>query len=54
MIDDLIVFVVAVATLELSTSSAKYGKYSKVISGLIMLIVGLLLIFKPEWLMLNF
>lgn len=54
MIDDLIVFIIAVATLELSTSSAKYGKYSKVISGLIMLMVGLLLIFKPEWLMLNF
>lgn len=54
MIDDLIVFIIAIATLELSTSSTKYGKYSKVVSGLIMLIVGLLLIFKPEWLMLNF
>lgn len=54
MIDDLIVFIIAVATLELSTSSTKYGKYSKIISGIIMLIVGILLIFKPEWLMLNF
>lgn len=54
MIDDLIVFIIAVATLELSTSSTKYGKYSKIISGFIMLVVGLLLIFKPEWLMLKF
>ena len=54
MIDDLVVFVIAVATLQLSTTSSKYGKYSKVIGGIIMLLVGLLLIFKPEWLMLNF
>ena len=54
MIDDLIVFVISVATLQLSTASTKYGKYSSVIGGIIMLLVGLLLIFKPEWLMLNF
>ncbi len=54
MIDDMIVFIIAVATLQLSTASSKYGKYSKVISGIIMLLVGLLLIFKPDWLMLNF
>lgn len=54
MIDDLIVFIIAVATLQLSTTSAKYGKYSKVVGGIIMLLVGILLILKPEWLMLNF
>ena len=54
MIDDLIVFIIAVATLELSTTSSKYGKYSSIVGGIIMLLVGLLLIFKPEWLMLNF
>ncbi len=54
MIDDLIVFVIAVATLQLSTTSTKYGKYSTIVGGIIMLTVGLLLIFKPEWLMLNF
>lgn len=54
MIDDLIVFVIAVATLELSTTSSKYGKYSRLIGGIIMFIIGLLLIIKPEWLMLNF
>ena len=54
MIDDLIVFIIAVATLQLSTTSSKYGKYSSVVGGIIMLIVGILLILKPEWLMLNF
>ena len=54
MIDDMIVFIIAVATLQLSTTSSKYGKYSKVVGGIIMLLVGLLLIFKPDWLMLNF
>ena len=54
MIDDLVVFVISVATLQLSTASSKYGKYSSVVGGIIMLLVGLLLTFKPEWLMLNF
>jgi cytochrome c biogenesis protein CcdA len=54
MIDDFIVFVIAVATLELSTTSTKYGKYSKIVGGIIMILVGLLLILKPEILMLNF
>lgn len=54
MIDDLIVFIIAAVTLELSTTSTKYGKYSSVVAGVIMLIVGLLLMLKPEWIMLNF
>ncbi len=54
MIDDLVVFTIAVATLQLSTASSKYGKYSSIVGGIIMLLVGLLLIIKPEWLMLNF
>ncbi len=54
MIDDLIVFIIAVATLELSTTSTKYGKYSSVVAGIIMILVGILLMFKPEWIMLNF
>ena len=54
MIDDLIVFTIAVATLQLSTASSKYGKYSSIVGGIIMLLVGILLLLKPEWLMLNF
>ena len=34
--------------------STKYNKYSHLLGGLIMLGVGLLLLFKPEWLMFQF
>ena len=54
MLDDMIVFVISVCTLQIATRSTKYGKYSSVISGIIMLIIGLLLILKPEWIMFNF
>ena len=51
MIDDIIVFAIAMFTLELTGMSTKYGKWSKLIGGLLMIIIGLLLIFKPEVLM---
>lgn len=54
MIDDIIVFVIAMKTLEIKAISNKYTKYSHLIGGLIMLLIGLLMILKPEWLMLNF
>ncbi len=54
MLDDMIVFVIAVCTLSIATASSKYGKYSSLVGGIIMLIMGLLLIFKPEWIMFNF
>lgn len=51
MLDDMIVFGLAMRTLEIKTISAKYSRLSNLIGGIIMLILGLLLIFKPEWLM---
>ena len=51
MLDDMIVFGVAMKTLELKTISAKYSRFSNLIGGIIMLILGILLIFKPGWLM---
>ena len=54
MIDDLVVFTIAVKTMELSGISTKYSKYSHLIGGILMLLIGLLLIVKPEWLMFNF
>ena len=54
LLDDLIVFVVAMSTMELTGFSTKYGKLSKLIGGLLLLGIGILLIFKPEWLMFNF
>lgn len=54
MIDDVIIFIIAMKTLEIKAISNKYGKYSHLIGGLIMIIIGVLMVFKPEWLMFNF
>ena len=54
MLDDIIVFLLAVKTMDVVGFSTKYNKYSHLIGGLIMLAIGLLLILKPGWLMFNF
>lgn len=54
LIDDLVVFFVAMKTLELTGFSTKYSKFSGLIGGAVMVILGILMIFRPEWLMLNF
>lgn len=54
LLDDIIVFVIAMLTLKVSGISNKYSKYSKLIGGILMLIIGVLLIVKPEWIMFNF
>lgn len=54
MIDDIVIFIIAMKTLEIKAISNKYGKYSHLIGGLIMITIGILMIYKPEWLMFNF
>lgn len=54
LLDDLIIFLVAVFTFKITGISNKYSKYSHLIGGILMLIIGILMLFKPEWLMLNF
>ena len=54
LIDDIIVFVISMITLKVTGVSTKYTKYSHLIGGIIMLVIGLLLIIKPEILMFNF
>ena len=54
MIDDLIVFIICMITLKVTGISNKYTKYSHLIGGIIMLIIGLLMAFKTNWLMFNF
>lgn len=51
MIDDLIIFFIAMITLHAVGIESKYAHYSKIIGGVLMLIIGLLLLFKPEILM---
>ena len=54
MIDDVIVFTIAVSTFTIAAKSTKYTKYVNLIAGIIMILIGTLLIFKPEWVMFNF
>jgi len=54
LIDDLIVFFIAMFTMKITGISTKYNKYSHLLGGIVMFIIGILLIFKPEWLMFNF
>jgi len=51
MLDDLLVFFIAMSTLKSKVFGTKYAKYTNLVGGLLILILGLLLIFKPEWLM---
>ena len=54
LIDDLAIFIIAMLTLKISGVTTKYSKLAHLVGGIIMIIIGLLLIFKPEWIMLNF
>lgn len=51
MLDDLLVFFVAMITLQLSGISTKYSRWSSLVGGVLMLAIGLILILRPEWLM---
>lgn len=54
MLDDMIVFTISMITLEATGITNKYNKLCTLISAIIMIIMGLLLLLKPDWLMLNF
>ena len=54
LVDDLVVFFIAMFTMKVTGISTKYNKFSHLLGGIIMLLIGLLLIFKPEWLMFHF
>lgn len=54
LLDDIIVFAIAIKTMDVVGISSKYNKYSHLIAGIIMLLIGILLLFKPGWLMFNF
>jgi thiol-disulfide isomerase/thioredoxin len=51
MLDDLFIFLVAVFSLEMIKLTAKYSRVSHLIGGVVLLIIGILLIFKPGLLM---
>lgn len=51
MLDDLIVFAAAMLTLEVTGATTTYVRYARLLGGALMVGIGLLLIFRPQWLM---
>lgn len=51
MLDDMVVFGVAMVTLRAVGISGKYARYSHLVGGVVMLMIGGLMLLKPEWLM---
>ncbi len=50
MLDDAVIFVAAILTLQATGLAASYSRWSHLIGGAVLLGVGVLLIFRPEWL----
>ena len=50
MLDDFLIFLAAVITLRVTKVSEKYLKAVKLISGLALLLLGLAILFRPEFL----
>ncbi len=50
-LDEIIVLVLALMTFRITTASAKFTLWAQLAGGIIMLILGFLLIFKPAWLL---
>lgn len=51
LLDDLLIFTLAMVTLRAAGIQGKYSRFSHLVGGLAMLLIGLLLWFRPEWLM---
>lgn len=51
LLDDLLVFAVAMTTLEVTGLSAKYTRYAQLVGGVVLVVLGALLLLRPEWLM---
>lgn len=54
LIDDIVIFAIAMITHKVTGISTKYNKYSHLIAGIIILLIGLLLLINPSILMFNF
>jgi hypothetical protein len=51
MLDDLIVYVVAMKTLQVAGLTTRYVRFSHLAGGVVLLAIGALLLLRPEWLM---
>lgn len=50
MLDDIAMFAVAVATLQMTGLGARYARASRLIGGVVLAAIGLMLLFQPQWL----
>jgi hypothetical protein len=50
MLDDLFVFFVAMKTLKITGLTGTYVRQAHLIGGAVMVLIGLMLLFRPEWL----
>jgi hypothetical protein len=50
MLDDLFVFFVAMKTLKITGLTGSYVRQAHLIGGAVMVLIGLMLLFRPEWL----
>lgn len=51
MLDDVLIFIIAMVSLEVTGLTGRYSRYSHLIGGILMLAIGMLMLFKPEMLM---
>lgn len=51
ILNQLIIFIIAIVTLKSVGVKSKYSRYSHLIGGIIMLVLGIIMIFKPQLLM---
>ncbi|MBU0598123.1 hypothetical protein KKF61_03955 [Patescibacteria group bacterium] len=51
MLDDMIVFAIAMITMKAAGTTGKYSRYATLIGAIVILFLGLLLMLKPEWIM---
>ncbi len=54
LLDDLIIFAIATFSLKAIGMSSKFAKYSHLVGGILMLVIGILLLFFPNIIMFNF
>ena len=54
LIDDIVIFTIAMISFKVTGISTKYNKYAHLVAGIITILIGLLLIIKPSLLMFNF
>ena len=50
LLDDVLIFVIAMLTLEVTGASVRFAHQAQLVGGVVLLGVGALLIWRPEWL----